>query len=255
MDTAVHSYRFPRPSVTTDVVAFCVHEGELEILLIERGEAPAGLALPGGFLQVGARDTELAVAAGALVPPAAVDLSLEACARRELLEETGLDLGTLHQIGAFGDADRDPRGRYITVAYWGFADRTRHRPRAGSDAAGVVWRRADHLPGLAFRDHAIIIATARQALQARRHETGLFVDLMPARFTYPDFHRAFEIATGAPIDRSSLHRRIQPWLKDAVVAPADEAPPSRGAHRPALVYDRRKVLEALAAGPGLQACR
>lgn len=242
MDTDVHCYRFPRPSITTDVVAFTVDDGKLQVLLIERNEEPKGWALPGGFLQVGAREIELSVAQGGTPPPDKFDFTLEGCARREMDEETGVQLGALHQIGTFGNANRDPRGRYVTVAFWGFVHKSQHNPKAGSDAKSVRWWNVDALPKLEF-DHKEIVALARDAITSRRLETHLFAELMPAQFTYADFHQAFEVATAKTIDRSSLHRRILPFLRNAVAKPAPPTDPlRRGAHRPAILYDKRAAI-------------
>lgn len=245
-----HCYAYPRPSITTDVAVFTVEDGKLQVLLIERNEAPKGWALPGGFLQVGSSQVELAVARGAKPPEHKFDFTLEDCARRELLEEAGVDVGALHQLGAYGDANRDPRGRYVTVAYWGFVHKSQHQLKAGSDAKAVRWQDIKSLPDLAF-DHGDIVKRARRAIASRRLEAGLFLDLMPARFTYPEFHRGFEIAAGRSIDRSSLHRRVLPYLRDAVASDSEPQPAkSRGAHRPAIHYD--KTLALLAASSELE---
>lgn len=239
-----HCYAYPRPSVTTDVAVFTVDEDRLQLLLIERNEAPTSWALPGGFLQVGDRQTELAVASGDAAPEEKFDFSLEGCARRELLEEAGVDVRALHQLGAFGDANRDPRGRYVTVAYWAFVHKSQHQPKAGSDARRVRWWNADALPVLAF-DHAKIVDQARRTIASRHLETDLFFDLMPQHFTYPELHRTYEIATLRTIDRSSLHRRVLPMLRDAVVADtAIELSGRRGAHRPATTYDKTRAVGA-----------
>ena len=245
MSDEKHCYAFPRPSVTTDVAVFTVDDGRLQILLIERKEAPKGWALPGGFLQVGDRQTELAVAGGGAIPTQKFDFSLEGCARRELREEAGVDVGELHQLGAFGDADRDARGRYITVAYWAFVHKSQHHPKAGSDAKTVRWCDVNTLPDLAFDDHADIVEHALRAIASQHLDTALFLDLMPQRFTYPEFHRTYEIATHRSIDRSSLHRRLLPFLRDAVIedAHADLAV-RRSAHRPPTIYDKTRAVSA-----------
>lgn len=243
MSEEKHCYAFPRPSVTTDIAVFTVDDAQLQILLIERREAPNGWALPGGFLQVGDRRTELAVAGGGAPPEEKFDFSLEGCARRELREEAGVDVGALHQLGAFGDADRDARGRYVTVAYWAFVHKSQHQPKAGSDAKEVRWCDATALPVLAF-DHAEIVNHALRAIASRHLDTDLFLDLMPQRFTYPEFHRTYEIATHRSIDRSSLHRRVLPALRDAVVDDAQADLAVRRAHRPPIVYDKTRAVSA-----------
>lgn len=136
-----HCYDWPRPAVTTDVAVFADRDGDLSILLIQRGGEPfAGCwALPGGFLD----ETE----------------TLEACAARELREETGLEAGSMRLFGTYSAPGRDPRGRTVTVAYWTRVEDSSDVPVAGDDAADCRWFALERLPALAF-DHDTIIADA-----------------------------------------------------------------------------------------------
>src|SRR5690349_11201706 len=95
-----HTYEYPRPALTVDCVVFGLDEGELKVLLIQRELPPfqGDWALPGGFVRM--------------------DESLEEAARRELREETGLSDVYLEQLYTFGDINRDPRGRVVSVAYY-----------------------------------------------------------------------------------------------------------------------------------------
>jgi 8-oxo-dGTP diphosphatase len=134
------------PSVTVDIVVVSLSEGRPQVLLIERANPPfeGYWALPGGF-----------------VDP---HEPLEAAARRELLEETGIEPEHLEQMHTFGDPGRDPRGWTISVAYLAFLGEPQvsaQQPRAGSDAAEVAWFDLQDLPALAF-DHAAILAFADQ---------------------------------------------------------------------------------------------
>jgi len=144
-----HTYPFPRPALTVDVALIKEGRDGPEILLIERDHPPfAGhWALPGGFVD----EYE----------------PLEAAARRELFEETGLEPPTLQQLGAFGDPGRDPRGWTVTVVFWTriTSDVT---PRAGDDAAAARWWPLDALPPLAF-DHADIVRRARTLLSSQKN--------------------------------------------------------------------------------------
>lgn len=89
-----YCYDYPRPAVTADVVCFSQIDG-LRVLLIKRGGEPfeGQWALPGGFVDI--------------------DEDLEDAARRELKEETGLEMDSLKQFRCFGAPGRDPRGRTI----------------------------------------------------------------------------------------------------------------------------------------------
>ena len=104
-------YEYPRPAVSVDIVAIREKEGRRELLLIQRKNEPYMncWALPGGFLDMGE--------------------TLEQAAERELKEETGLEINSLRQLGAFSKVDRDPRTRVISVAY--FAELTSGRNRCG----------------------------------------------------------------------------------------------------------------------------
>jgi 8-oxo-dGTP diphosphatase len=122
--------------LTTDAIIF--KRGTNELLLIQRGREPyAGKwALPGGFLEMD-------------------ELLLEGC-RRELEEETGLKVGELTQFKTYDAIDRDPRGRTISVVFYGIAEEGAVI-KGGDDAARAAWFPVGKLPELAF-DHAVIIA-------------------------------------------------------------------------------------------------
>lgn len=136
-----------RPSVTVDLLVFDWTNGVLSLLLIQRGKDPfAGhWALPGGFIE-----------------PAE---TLEASARRELKEETGLEVGAISALGTYGDPGRDPRGRTLTVA---FSALTAGQPTVSGqdDAAEAHWFPVGKLPALAF-DHAQIIADGLHDLKSQ----------------------------------------------------------------------------------------
>ena len=131
-----YTYDYPRPAVTTDCIIIRGNDPP-EILLIERKHDPfAGCwALPGGFVEI--------------------DEDLELGAIRELHEETNLTGVTLWQFRTYGTPGRDPRGRTISVVYYGVTD-NQDRAKAGDDAAKVQWFGINNQPPLAF-DHAEIL--------------------------------------------------------------------------------------------------
>jgi 8-oxo-dGTP diphosphatase len=140
----VYTSDYPIISLTVDVVCLARDGDRRRVLMVERGGDPfAGrLAFPGGFVEI--------------------DEDLEAAARRELEEETGVSVPGLRQLGAYGEPGRDPRGRTVTVVFVADLD---HEPDAvgGSDAAAAGWFDVEGLLGspdrLAF-DHAAILRDA-----------------------------------------------------------------------------------------------
>jgi len=139
----MYTYRYPHPAVTTDCIVFGFDGVKLHALLVRRGNEPYKdcWALPGGFLNI---DEEAADGA-----------------RRELLEETGVSVSNIEQLGAYSQVDRDPRERVISIVYFTVA---RVSEAVGADdAAEARWFALSELPELAF-DHAAILAEARHRL-------------------------------------------------------------------------------------------
>jgi len=141
----LYTYQHPRPAVTVDCVVFSQLKDETRVLLIQRAQPPfqGSWALPGGFMEI--------------------DETVEAAAARELAEETQLAGITLHQLGTFSRVDRDPRGRVISVAFWGSLEGTEDQAQAASDARALRWFPINALPPLAF-DHADILDQAKTQL-------------------------------------------------------------------------------------------
>ena len=143
-DDGLYAYQYPRASVTADAVLFAEKEGQMYVLLIQRGNDPykGYWAFPGGFLNM--------------------DETVAHCAERELEEETGIVLTSMQLSGIYSDVERDPRGRVITAAY--AAMTTMPEATAADDAAAAQWWPLNALPKLAF-DHDKILADAKKELK------------------------------------------------------------------------------------------
>jgi 8-oxo-dGTP diphosphatase len=89
------------------------------------------------------------------------DEPLEEAARRELKEETGIEVNNLEQFHAFGKPGRDPRNRVVSIAYTGLVSQKDHSLKADTDASEASWFNLNQLPELAF-DHMDIIQKARE---------------------------------------------------------------------------------------------
>lgn len=149
-----YCYEHPRPAVTVDIVLFHKSDERIKVLLIKRGREPfkGRWAFPGGFVDK--------------------DESLEAAARRELKEETGLEGIELYQIGAFGDPLRDPRGHTVSVVFAALLDGAK-KVTAADDAEEARWHTARRPPRLAF-DHKMILGLALKKMlgEGESHSTS-----------------------------------------------------------------------------------
>jgi 8-oxo-dGTP diphosphatase len=151
----------------------------LRLLLIERSNPPYqnSWALPGGFL-----DED--------------DSTLTVATRRELLEETGMDIAPerFFTCGSFGDLGRDPRGRTVTGAYVALVTESEATSvKAGSDARSVSFFDLNDLPALAF-DHGDIIHSALLHMVLRLGSRFEMDNLVPEALLR-DLDDAVEVAT------------------------------------------------------------
>lgn len=209
----VFTYAYPHPAVATDIAVFTLRRGALNVLLIERAGDPfrGAWALPGGFLQP--------------------DEELDACARRELQEETSVEAEVLVHFGNFSAPDRDPRERVISVAYLALLASDELRLQADTDAAQARWFALDALPTLAF-DHDVILKQALAALGARARTIQPLFALLPPRFTLSQLQGAYEAVIGEEAEKRNFRKMIA--ALDCVRETDDFV---HGAHRPARLYE------------------
>jgi 8-oxo-dGTP diphosphatase len=212
--------QFPAFAVTVDVVILTMAEGVLHALLVRRGEAPfAGMwAIPGGFK----RPSE----------------TLDEAARRELVEETGVDVPSLlTQFGAYGDPERDPRMNVVTVAYLAVL-RDVGAIVAGTDAADaslvpvsdVLNRELD----LAF-DHLRIVRDAIDRVRVELEVTGIATAFVGSTFTLAELRAVYEAIWGVQLDAANFRRSVV--AEDGWVIPTGRrARPGPAGGRPAELY-------------------
>ncbi|MBU6452859.1 MAG: NUDIX hydrolase [Cyanobacteria bacterium REEB67] len=200
--------------VTVDTVAMAVQQGQLEILLIKRKHDPFKnlWALPGGFLEDD-------------------DSTVEIAAARELLEETNVGDVYLEQLFTFGDRERDPRGRVVTVSYLALLRQDDLELRASTDASGVAWWPVLDLPKLAF-DHRRIVEYAHQRLKYKIEYSAAAFSLLPPKFTLRDLQSVYEAVLGRSVDNRNFRKR---FLKSGVLQELAETS-QEGSYRPARLY-------------------
>ncbi|CAL9378586.1 hypothetical protein SUDANB171_01009 [Streptomyces sp. enrichment culture] len=197
---------FPPFAVTVDLVVLTVRRHALCALTVRRGEEPyrGRWALPGGFVRTGE--------------------CLDSAAARELSEETGLRAhgegsrlagAHLEQLATYGDPDRDPRMRVVSVAHLVLAPDL-PAPVAGGDAGGAEWKPVRSLLGdasggpdeeLAF-DHARILADGVERARSKIEYSSLAAAFCPAEFTVGELRRIYEAVWGVSLDPRNFHRKV-----------------------------------------------
>jgi 8-oxo-dGTP diphosphatase len=185
-----HSYQFARPALTVDVAVFALDEHDLQVMLIERDLTPfaGSWALPGGFVRIGE--------------------TLDQAAARELQEETGLADIYLEQLYTFGQIDRDPRERVVTVAYYALVNLAGHQVKASTDARNAAWFSVNDLPNLAF-DHRQILDTALERLRGTVRYQPIGFELLPEKFTLRQLQHLYEIILDRPLDKRNFRKKVQ----------------------------------------------
>jgi 8-oxo-dGTP diphosphatase len=208
-----YCYSYPHPAVTTDIVIFSIRQEKLQLLLVKRGRAPfaESWALPGGFV--------------------GIDEDLDACALRELEEETGVAGVYLEQLHTWGGPARDPRERVISVAYYALIPSDRLTVRPASDAKAVAWFALDDLPPMAF-DHADIVAMAHQRLVAKLDYSTIAFQFMPETFTLSELQTVYEIILGERLDKRNFRKRVLSLNRIEKTGELRR----NGNHRPACLY-------------------
>ncbi|MEI6065223.1 MAG: NUDIX domain-containing protein [Pseudanabaena sp. ELA748] len=185
-----HTYKHPRPALTVDCIVFGVDaQQELKVMLIQRDIPPfeGHWAIPGGFVHM--------------------DETLEQAALRELQEETGIHDVFLEQLYTFGDLERDPRDRTITVAYYALINLVEQEIKATTDARAANWFRISEIPKLAF-DHDQILQTAIARLRGKIRYEPIGFELLPKKFTLTQLQKLYEIVLDHQLDKRNFRKKI-----------------------------------------------
>ena len=175
--------------LTVDAVVFGYESDNLLVLLVKRKYEPfkAAWALPGGFVLE--------------------DEGLEQAVERELSEETGVKINYLEQLYTYGDLNRDPRGRVVSVAYFGLVQPKAFKLTAATDVTQAEWFPVNKLPKLAF-DHKTILKTAITRLQGKITYEPIGFELLDKKFPFSDLEKLYTTVLGREIDRRNFKKKI-----------------------------------------------
>ncbi|MDD5861116.1 MAG: NUDIX domain-containing protein [Prevotella sp.] len=175
--------------VSVDCIVFGFDGSQLEVLIGKRQMDPGRgeWSLYGGFLEA--------------------NESLQDCAHRTLLSLTGLDEMYMRQVGAFGEVDRDPGDRVISIAYCALIN-VKDYDDSLREKYGLEWVTLDKLPEM-YSDHRLMIHNAVMQLRRRIYTRPLSFNLLPELFTLTQLQHVFEAVLGEPIDKRNFRKRLK----------------------------------------------
>jgi 8-oxo-dGTP diphosphatase len=148
-------------------------------------------SIPGGFVKVENNE------------------SLEETAERELKEETNLKNIYIEQLKTYGNPNRDPRMRIITIVYFALIPANKIKTiKAGDDAKEATWFSFRNLPELAF-DHEIILNDLLNRLMGKISYTPIGFELTPKEFTWTELQNVYEIILNRKLLAPNFRRKIK----------------------------------------------
>jgi len=197
--------------ISVDCVIFGFDENELKVLLIKSDlkNFDGKWSLLGDL--IGSRET------------------LDEAAYRILKERTGMDDVYLEQVRSFGEVDRHPAARIITVAYCSLINVQQHQIKKMDNE--LHWHRVKHIKEMAF-DHKKILDVCYEWLQKRIQEHPLGFSLLPKKFSLRELQNLYEAILGVELDRRNFRKKFfsMDLLEDTGEYEADVP------HRPGKLY-------------------
>lgn len=184
--TAYESY--PKFYVSVDCIIFGFKDSRLQVLIHQRPYEPGKgeLSLIGGFIQT--------------------DESVDQSARRILKEFTGLDNVYMQQLATYGEVERDPGERVISIVYYALINVENYDTHL-SDIHNAKWVDVDKLPPLCF-DHSDMVQKARQEIGETIKSEPIGSNLLPKYFTLSLLQTLYESILGTSIDKRNFRRAI-----------------------------------------------
>jgi 8-oxo-dGTP diphosphatase len=211
--------------LAVDAIVFGYDQGELYCVLIKQkfGAYKNMWSIPGGFVL----DNE----------------SLSEAVKRELKEETSLEVDYLEQLYTFGDdVNRDSRFRVVSVAYFSLVNSESLKVTADTVAEEAKWFKVNELPELAF-DHSKILRAAFNRLKEKIQYQPIGFNLLKNEFPFSDLENVYTAIIGYPIDRRNFRKKI---LSFGILDETDKFSDKKGG-RPAKLFkfnaEKYKALE------------
>jgi ADP-ribose pyrophosphatase YjhB (NUDIX family) len=179
----------PRFYVAVDCIIFGFNQKrELSLLLLKRNMEPGRgqWSLMGGFVQ----ENE----------------SVDNAAKRVLKELTGLTNVYMEQVGTFGEIERDPGERVVSVAYYALIDIDAYDKQLVEEH-NAYWTPVAEVPRLIF-DHDEMVAQARKMIRQKASSEPISFNLLPKLFTLTQLQNLYEAIQGESVDKRNFRKKV-----------------------------------------------
>ena len=180
---------FQKVLLSVDCIIFGFDNNKLKILIGKRNMDPGRgeWSLYGGFVRS--------------------DESLDEAAHRTLRELTGLRNVFMRQVGAFGNLDRDPGERVVSVAYYALINVKDYSERQRKQH-DVEWVNIEDIPQM-YSDHNNMVVKARKLMKQKIKTDPVGFQLLPELFTLTQLQRLYEAVNGEELDKRNFRKRIK----------------------------------------------
>ncbi|PHN08376.1 NUDIX hydrolase [Flavilitoribacter nigricans] len=174
--------------LAVDCIVFGFDEEGLKVLLIRRDFEPelGQLSLMGGFVQASE--------------------DIDTAAHRVVEKLTGISDIYLEQLQSFGQTDRDPAGRVVSIAYFALINIQDYNTDLGK-THNATWYPAQNVPRLIF-DHNQMVEMAKKRLRYKASTKPIGFALLPNKFTIPQLQKLYTAIFETQLDSGNFSRRI-----------------------------------------------
>jgi 8-oxo-dGTP diphosphatase len=207
----MHKYsKQTRLLLAVDCIIFGFDGETLKILLIQRGFQPekGSWSLMGGFVL----STE----------------SIDQSANRILKQLTGLEGVYLEQLQTYGDTNRDPIERTVSVAYFALIDIHKYETQLSTEYH-AEWFPLKRIPKLVF-DHQDMVEAAKRRIRYKAALHPILFELLPTKFTIPQLQILYECVFNTTIDKRNFSKRVLATGLLIKLNEKDKAGSKRGAY-------------------------
>lgn len=174
--------------VAVDCIIFGFDEGKLKLLIFKRRVKPllGEWSLIGSFVNI--------------------DEDVSHSTKRVLQEITGLENVFLEQLNCYGQAERDPGFRVISIGHYALI-RIDEYDKKLVESHGAHWYDLDELPALVL-DHDEMVKDALVKIKRRARFAPIGFELLPEKFTIPQLLQLYEAIYQREIDARNFRKKV-----------------------------------------------